>query len=237
MTIRFTLSAALAASTMALAAQPAAAQVQGIATADTSVAIAGSQARGTAYSQIGTQYQSFTQQITQKRTEINTMQQQLYKQFDANGDSKIDDAELAKLDASKSPVKTQIQQKTAEIQQLQAPIVKAQMFAIGEIAKKYGDAQQNVIKSKKITMMLSPESFLYAPDQVNVTRDVTSQLNTLVPSVGVTPPANWQPSRQLAALYQQVQQVLGLAARQAAAQQAQAAGQAPAAAAPAPATR
>ena len=66
MTIRNSAFAAALLSAAAFAV-PANAQVAGIATADTSVAIARSKALGTAYQQIGTQYTSFAQQMQTKR--------------------------------------------------------------------------------------------------------------------------------------------------------------------------
>ena len=66
-------NSAFAAALLAAAAiaVPANAQVAGIATADTSVAIARSKALGAGYQSISTQYASYAQQIQQKRKEIN----------------------------------------------------------------------------------------------------------------------------------------------------------------------
>ncbi|MGL5839421.1 MAG: OmpH family outer membrane protein [Sphingorhabdus sp.] len=201
------LSAALVAG-IAMLPAAASAQVAGIATFDTTTAILNSKARVAAYTAIDTQYASYFTQIEQKAKEGNELQQQLYKQFDANADKKLDDAEMAKLNATNNPLKTQIQTKNTEIQQLQVPIVKARMFALEEIAKRFGQAQQEVITQRKITMVLTPDAFIYAPEAANVTPAITASLDRLVPSVSTTPAANWQPAQQTQELYQAVGQLI-----------------------------
>ncbi len=219
-------SAALAAG-FAMLPVAAAAQVAGIATFDATTAILNSKARITAYSQVDATYASYFTQIEQKARESNDLQQQLYKQFDANGDKKLDDAEVAKLEAAKNPLKDQIQAKNSEMQQLQVPIIKARMFALEEIAKKFAAAQQEVITQKKLSLILAPDVFIYAPEAANVTPAITAALDRLVPSVSITPPdANWQPQPETQQLYQAIGQKLQLDAIRAAQAQAAAARQA-----------
>ncbi|MGB5076501.1 MAG: OmpH family outer membrane protein [Sphingorhabdus sp.] len=202
---------------------PASAQVAGIATADSAVAIAKAKALGQAYQQIGTTFASNGQLMQAKRKEINDINVQL----DLNKDKELTQAELDVAIKAKNPLLGQIDAKQQEINQLQDPIIKAQLFAVESIALKYEAAQQAVIAAKKINMILSPEAFVWAPDSVDVTALITAELDKLVPTVGTTPPADWRPSRQGAQLYQQIQQLFENAARMQAAQ---------AAAAPAPGT-
>lgn len=227
------LAALLSASAIAV---PATAQVAGIATADTAVAIARSKALGTAYQQIGTQYASFAQQMQTKRTEINNINAQL----DTNKDKNLDQAEVDAAVKAKSPLLAQIDAKQKEINGLQDPIVRAQLYSVEQIAVKYEAAQQAVITAKKINVILTPEAFVWAPDAVDVTAAITAELDKAVPSVPISPPADWRPSRQGAALYQAIQQLFNAAAQQQAAQaaatQSPQPGQ-PAPAAPRPATQ
>ena len=228
MKIRYSAYVAALLSASAIAV-PASAQVAGIATADTSVAIARSKALGTAYQQIGTQYASFAQQMQQKRKEINDINVQL----DTNKDKELTQAELDAAIKAKNPLLTQIDAKQKEINQLQDPIIKAQLYAVEQIAMKYEAAQQTVITAKKISVILAPDAFVWAPESVDVTTAITAELDRTVPSVAITPPADWRSSRQIAALYQQIQQLFNNAA-QAQAAQAQAAQPQPGQPAPAP---
>lgn len=213
-------------------AVPASAQVAGIATADTSVAIARSKALSTAYQQIATQYTSVAQQMQAKRGEINSINAQL----DTNKDKELSQAEVDAAVKAKSPLLAQIDTKQKEINTLQEPVIKAQLFAVEQIALKYEAAQQAVITAKKINIILSPDAFVWAPDSVDVTPAITAELDRAVPSVPITPPANWRASRQIGALYQQIQQLFSNAAQMQAAQAAAQPGQ-PAAPAPVPAAQ
>lgn len=204
---------------------PAQAQVSGIATSDTSVAIARSKALSTAYQQIGTQYAAAAQQMQTKRQEINNLNAQL----DTNKDKELTQAELDVAIKAKSPLLTQIDTKQKEINALQDPIILAQLYAVEQIALKYEAAQQAVITAKKINVILAPDAFVWAPESVDVTAAITAELDKSVPSVAIAPPANWRPSRQVGALYQQIQQLFNNAAQM---QAAQAAAAQPRAAAP-----
>ena len=205
---------------------PASAQVAGIATADTAVAITRSKALGTAYQQIGTLYASVAQQLQAKRAEINTLNAQL----DINKDKELTQAEIDVAVKANSPLLKQIDTKQSEINTLQDPIVLAQLYAVEQIALKYDAAQQAVITAKKINVILTPDSFVWAPEAIDVTPAITAELDKAVPSVTITPPSGWRPSRQIGALYQQIQQLISAATQQAqAAAAAQARSAAPAA--------
>lgn len=196
---------------------PANAQVSGIATADTSVAIARSKALGTAYQQIGTQYAAVAQQMQTKRQEINNLNAQL----DTNKDKELTQAELDAAIKAKNPLLTQIDAKQKEMNTLQDPVILAQLYAVEQIALKYEAAQQAVITAKRINVILAPDAFVWAPKSVDVTAAITAELDKAVPSVPITPPAGWRPSRQIGALYQQIQQLISAAQQQAQAAAAQ----------------
>ena len=207
-------------------AVPATAQVAGIATAETSVAIARSKALGTAYQQIGAQYAAVVQQMQTKRQEINNINAQL----DTNKDKELTQAELDVAIKAKNPLLAQLDAKQKEINTLQDPIILAQLYAVEQVALKYEAAQQAVIAAKKINLILAPDAFVWAPEAVDVTPAITAELDKAIPAAVITPPAGWRPSRQIGALYQQIQQLFNNAAQM---QAAQAASAQPRAAAPA----
>jgi Skp family chaperone for outer membrane proteins len=207
-------------------AVPATAQVSGIATAETSVAIARTKALGSAYQQIGTQYAAVVQQMQTKRQEINNINVQL----DTNKDKELTQAELDVAIKAKNPLLTQLDAKQKEINTLQEPIILAQLYAVEQVALKYEAAQQAVIAAKKISVILAPDAFVWAPEAVDVTPAITAELDKAIPAAVITPPAGYRPSRQIGALYQQIQQLFNNAAQM---QAAQAAAAQPRAAAPA----
>jgi Skp family chaperone for outer membrane proteins len=193
----------------------ATAQVSGIATANPTIAVAKTKAFSAAYSQIGTQYKSYFDQIDARNKTLNGLRAQL----DTNNDKQLTQQELDAAVKANSPVLKSMETEEAEIQKLQTPAIKAQMFAIESIFKEYSNAQQQVVADKKIGVILSPDAFLYAPPQTDVTDAITAALDARVPSVGTTPPADWQPQRNTISLHQQIQQLLMASARNQAAQQ------------------
>ena len=190
---------------------PASAQVSGIATSDTAVAITRSKALGNAYQQIGTQYASVVQQLQTKRQEINN----LHAQLDTDKDKELTQAEIDVAIKAKSPLFAQIDAKQKEMSALQDPVILAQLYVIEQIALKYEAAQQAVITAKKIKMILAPNEYAWAPDAVDVTAAITAELDKAVPSVAITPPTGWLPARQVGTLYQQIQQLINNASQQA----------------------
>ena len=193
----------------ALVAVPAAAQVNGIAVAEPAIAIAASQALQTAFGQIATTYQA-------QRTQLEQLQGQrdaLVRQFDTDGDGQMSEAEQQAAQSNTSAVQ-QLQTLDQTIQQTQAPIQLARIYAIEQIAMQYGTAVQQVVTANNVSLILSPGSVVYAADAVDLTDEIITQLNTLVPTVSTAVPAGWQPQRQSVTLFQEVQQMLLTAAVQ-----------------------
>ena len=198
----------------AMAALPVQAQVEGrIATVDISRTIIGTTAFQTAYEQVN---QTYTQQNDLRRTKAQE-RQTLLQTFDTNGDKQVDDAELAAK--QNSPDFTKLQTLEQEIQALNNQIDGARIYAIEQIIMQYGAALQEVTTRQQIKLVVDPGSLLFAAPEADVTQQVTTALNAKVPSVGIVPPAGWQPSREGVQLFQEIQQ--RLIAAQMAQQQAQ----------------
>ena len=210
------LSKTTAIATVAVAAaaiaMPATAQVNGIATSSPEVAIAKSQARTTAYEQIGKTYDAQIKQIGQLRQKMAQDQ----KALDTNNDGQISNEEAK----AKPSIVQQLQTTEQQAQTLSQPIAMAQTYALEQIIQQYAAARQQVISQKNIQIMLNPDAVEYGPPSIDVTDDIVAALNQRVPSVTTTPPANWRPSRQAAQLRDSVQNLLIAAAQQQAAQQA-----------------
>ena len=224
-----TLAAVSAAAIAGLAlTAPASAQVNGIATADQTLAVARAQALQTGYEQIGTQFEA---QLTQA-SQLQQQRDVVVRGLDTNGDGQLSDAEVA---AAPESTRQQVNSLDQQIATIQAPVQRARIWVVTQIGQQYGAALQQVISERSIQMLLAPDAIIFAPEAADVTGAVTTALNARVPTVQITPPADWQPSQAGAQLYQEIQQLIVLSAiqqRQAAA--AQQAGQQPAAQQPAP---
>lgn len=211
----------------ALAALPAHAQVEGrMATVDISGTILGTTAFQNAYSEVN---RTYTQQNDLRRTKAQE-RQTLLATFDTNGNKQVDDAELAAKQGSADMTKLNTLEQ--EIQALTNQIDGARVYAIEQILVQYGAALQEVTTGDQIKMVIDPGSLLFAPPEADITPKVVTALNAKVATVGVVPPSGWQPSREGAQIYQEIQQRLLAAQMQQQQQQ-----QAQTAATPAPVGR
>ena len=201
----------------ALAALPAAAQVSGVAVTDPAIAIAGAQARQTAYQQINTTFQA---QLTQME-QVQQQRAGLLRQFDTNGDGQLNEQEQTAAQANTAVIQ-QIQGLDQQIATIQQPITQARVYVIEQLLMQYSAALQQVTSQNNVQLVLNPNGVVWAADAVDITQRVTAALNQLAPTVSTTVPQGWQPNRQSVALYQEVQDILvSVAVQQAQAQQAQ----------------
>jgi outer membrane protein len=218
--------ALLAATAMAVVAPVAQAQVGGIGTADEVQSIMSSAAFKTGFQQISKTFDSNLSLIDTRSQEIQTLQQQLATQFDANKDNQLSPEEQAKMQASKSPLFEQIKAKEEEMQTLELPVRAAQIFVIDTLDKNYEQALKDIAATKKVSIVLSPDAVIWVanPALLNLNTALTARLDQLTPTVNTTPPDPFNTSRRVLAIYEQIQQVqqqrMMAAMRQAQAQQA-----------------
>ena len=206
MKLLHSLLAAASLSTAAVVAAPLAAQVQGnIATVNVPAVVINTTAFSTAYQQIATTYKPQLDTIEARQQESQTLLQQL----DTNNDNQLDEAEQQA--AQNTPQAQRLQAIDQEIAQLSNQVESARVYAIQQILAQYGASLEQVVQQQQIQLVLAPEAVAYAQPAANISPQVTTALNTRVPSVGIVPPQGWQPSRNAVAVYQQIQQALATA--------------------------
>lgn len=181
------------ATAVALTAVPAIAQTKsGLAVVDLEEAVAKSAAFTTAMTQMQTTYKPQIDQITARRTAIET---DLKTKNDALGA-----AYKAAGNKSTPAIETQYQQLQqaqqsgqAELQRLSQPIALARAYVEEQIVSKLDDALKAATaktKSEIVFKKAATESFGATAD---ITPAVITEINALVPSASITPPAGWQP--------------------------------------------
>jgi Skp family chaperone for outer membrane proteins len=234
------LLAALAAPAALAFTAPAHAQVAGIAYANPTSVVGNSKAFSAASAQIETTYKASFEQIQQRRKAMSTEIEPMLKQLDTNKDGQLSQEEIRTAQNAKNPIidrlKAAQEKADQDVAKLGNPARLAELFAIESILRQYEAAQLRVINAKKISVVLSPEVFMYAPDSADISPAITAELDKTSPTVGIQPPANWQPARDTLSIQQQLVQMAQMRAyQQQAAAQSQGTAPAPAGAAPAPA--
>lgn len=177
---------------MTVAAAPAAAQqVKGIGVINLNAVVANSNAFRTAQTQRQTAYAAQINQANSRRQQIAAQLQPLYTKFEADR-------------RAATPNQTALQQQVTQIQQIEAngqrelqtilqPVALSEAYVTEQITSRLQAAVEAAAKKRGVSMVVSPEAVVWADNSYNMTQAVTDELNRLVPSVSVTPPAGWQP--------------------------------------------
>lgn len=194
-TFKLILLAAAAAlpGTVALVA-PAAAQVNGIAVANPEGAVVRSKAWAAANQQIQTTYKTQIDQATARRNALTAELQPLYTAFDTA--RRAPGATEASLRTQATTIQTRQTAGEQELARITAPAQRAQAYVTEQIGARLGEAVTAATTRKNVSLLLRPDAALFAKPVADITADITAELDRLVPSVGITPPANWQPGQQ-----------------------------------------
>ena len=174
--------------TAALAVAPA--QAQTVATADFDGAVVKTKAFTAANEAIKTTYKTQIASVEASQKELQT----LLAPFDTNKDSRIDDNELRAAQAS--PSWAAVVAKQQQIDTTQGPVVRAQAYVFEQVSSKLNAAVQAVITARNLSLIVKPDSVVWANQTGNITPAITAELDKLVPTANATPPANWQPGGQ-----------------------------------------
>ncbi|MBB4858548.1 Skp family chaperone for outer membrane proteins [Novosphingobium chloroacetimidivorans] len=205
-------------------AQPALAQdsgtvVQGIAVANLDAVIANSNAFKTAETQRQTTYKAQIDQATSRGNALNAQLKPLADKF--NADRQGGKANQASLEQQAATIQQLQESGQAELQRILQPVALSRAYVTEQVEDKLDQAVKSAMAKKKVSLLLNPQAIVAVNNNAyNLNQDVLNELNTLLPSAQIVPPAGWLPRE----------------ARQQQAQQGQAATAAPAAAAPAATT-
>lgn len=179
---------------VAMLAAPAAAQSRlGIGVADLEAAVAKSAAFTNAMTAMQTTYKaqidSFNARKTTLDTELQTKATEIQNLQKQSGAA-----------ATLQPKVEAFQKRRGEIQQelntLGRPIALAQAYVEEQITAKLNDALKSAMTKRKVDLVLVPGATVSYQPTVDITDAVTAELNTMVPSAQIVPPAGWQPGQQ-----------------------------------------
>lgn len=188
------LMAAAVAAPVALSAPAAQAQVNGVAVADPQGAIANSKAWAAARTQIQATYAAQLAQADTRSRAIQAELQPLVTQFQTA--QRAPGASNAALAPQYQAIQAKQQAGQQEIARITAPAERAQAFAVEQIQAKLGEAVQNVVRAKNVSLLVNPQAVLFLQPTADITPAVTAELDRLVPAVSTAVPANWQPGQQ-----------------------------------------
>jgi Skp family chaperone for outer membrane proteins len=175
------------------AAAPAAAAATNVAVVNLDAAVVQSAAFKSAATQIQTTYKTQITAFQTRQTAIQTELTPARNEIEALQRNPA--TPKATLEAKVNAFQSRAQAAQAELQRLTLPFARPEAYAKEQIGAKIEAALKAAMTAKGVNLVVSPEAVIAAQGNADLTPDVISQLNALVPSVSITPPANWQPGQ------------------------------------------
>ncbi|MCW0198508.1 OmpH family outer membrane protein [Sphingopyxis sp.] len=188
-------------------AAPAAAQARSTAVADVRAAAAKSNAFTVASQQIQTTYKA---QIDQQETRGQTLQAEMNVLIAKyNEEAKKSPQNQTALQAAAKAVQDKRTAAQEELGKIGEPVELALAYVEDQISVRMNEAIKAAMTAKKVDLLLQPDAVLARENNVDITDAVVVELNKILPSVTITPPAGYKPGQ----LVQQRNQQLMDAAR------------------------
>jgi Skp family chaperone for outer membrane proteins len=182
--------AALVAAPTGVAAQA----VSNVAVANLDEAVQKSTAYTTAIAQIKTTYKAQIDAFEARSKTLNAEIQPLVVAFQTA--QRAPNANQAALQTQATNIQTRQQAAQKELAGLFQPVGRAQGYVEEQIVAKLDAALKSAMNKSRVTMVVSPQATVSYQPSADLTDEVTAELNASVPSVSITPPANWQPGGQ-----------------------------------------
>jgi Skp family chaperone for outer membrane proteins len=178
--------------------------VPGLAVADLEGAIAGSSAYKTAQQQRQVTYKAQIDQANARRSAIAAQLQPLADKFNKDRQANVAQATLQQQAQQIQQIQEAGQQ---ELQRIIQPVAYSEAYVQEQIEEKLDQAVKNAMAAKKVSLLLSPQVVLAMNNTAyNLTADVVAQLDKLIPTAQLVPPAGWEPRQIREARAQQTAQ-------------------------------
>ena len=187
-------SLALAGTSM-IAATPVAAQVvKGIAVANPNAIVALSNAYKVSEQQRPVTYKPQIDQANARKTQIEAQLRPLATKLEA--DARVPSPNQASLQTQYNQIQQIEQAGQQEINQILQPIALSRAYVLEQIGEKLEAATKAAMSKQKITILLDSESVINADQTYNLNQAILNELNTVIPSAQLVPPAGWLPRQQ-----------------------------------------
>lgn len=206
------------------AAAPVSNVVQGIAVANLQAAIANADAFRIAQQQRPVTYKPQLDQAQARGNALEAQIKPMIDRFNAARQGTMTPALQTQLQGQARAIQELQEKGKQEIQQILLPVALSEAFVNEQLEEKLDQAVQKAMEKSKVSLLLQPGAVVARANAYDLTDEIVTELNALLPTAQLVPPQGWEPREIREARAQQ-------AAQQGAARPA--AAPAPAAAAPA----
>ncbi|MFM5907079.1 MAG: OmpH family outer membrane protein [Novosphingobium sp.] len=213
------LKAATAAAIVLSVAQPAMAQtspapvpapaatgivVPGLGIANIDLILVNSAAYKTAQQQRPVTYKAQYDAAEARRKQIADQITPMVTKF--NADRAAPNANQAALAQQAQAIQALEQSGTAELQRILQPVSLSEAYVQEQIGEKLNTAINNAMTKQRVTLLLNPSAIVATTNAYNMNQAILTELNTLLPSAQLVPPAGWEPREVRDAKAQQAAQ-------------------------------
>ncbi|PXW71303.1 periplasmic chaperone for outer membrane proteins Skp [Blastomonas natatoria] len=196
--LKCTAAALMAAGTLASGAiAPVAAQaVSGIGIADQRRAVVESSAFVNANNARPTTYKAQYDAAQAKSNQIRQQLEPLVNKFNTDVQAPNAQANQAALQQQLGQIQQLREQGSQEVQEILQPVALSEAYVLEQISEKFDQAVRQAMTKRKITIVFETGATLAHNDAYDLTKDITAELNTLIPSAQLVPPQGWLPRQQ-----------------------------------------
>lgn len=165
-----------------------------VAVADVEGAVTKSAAFTTAIAQMQTTYAAQIKVVQDRASQLQADAQPQVNAYNAAAQAP------GATEASVRPAAEALQRKQTSAQQeiarINQPVLLARAFIEEQIVAQLDAAIKAAMTARKVDLLIQPGAVLAREPYVDITDAVVAELNRRVPSVGVVPPAGYQPGQQ-----------------------------------------
>jgi Skp family chaperone for outer membrane proteins len=186
---------ALAAPAAVLAAAPASAQmVKGLAVANPTAIVALSNAYKVAEQQRPVTYKPQIDQANARKTAIENQLRPLETKLQA--DARAANPNQAALQQQYAQIQQISQAGQQEINNILQPIALSRAYVVEQIGDKLEQATRQAMTRQRIDILIDSSAVINAPESYNLNQAILNELNAILPSAQLVPPAGWLPRAQ-----------------------------------------
>ncbi|HEX7751596.1 MAG TPA: OmpH family outer membrane protein, partial [Novosphingobium sp.] len=165
--------------------------VPGLGVANLDAVRANSNAFKTAQQQRPTTYKAQIDQANSRATQLQAQLKPLADKFDA--DRRAANPNQAALQQQYGQIQQLQQSGQDEINRIMQPVALSEAYVVEQINDKLGQAIKQAIAKRKISLLITPDSIIDADNAYNMNQPILDELNVLLPSAQLVPPAGWEP--------------------------------------------
>ena len=180
-----------------IAVAPAAAQaVKGIAVANPTAIVSLSNAFKVAEQQRPVTYKALIDQANARKAQIEAQLRPMATKLQADAQAPTAAANQAALQQQYAQIQQIEQSGQNEINQMLQPVALSRAYVVEQIGDKLEQATKQAMAKQKIEILLDAQSVINAGEPYNLNQAILNEVNVLLPSAQLVPPAGWLPRAQ-----------------------------------------